>query len=324
MKIIKNIIKKFFLIFNQKLISLNEYESIINEKTKAIKAMKEETIKSIEAIKEEKNKAIKEEKNKAIKEEKIKSTKTEKIILTYADRIKKLKLFQKFQKDNSKIQFLIEFKKLKNISNITLNNSQAQLSQDLIYLNEFGEKKNGYFIEIGASDGILNSNTYLFEKVFQWKGLLIESNEEIINELVKNRPNSKVIKSFVSGESEKKYTYFKAKHFSEINGIEKKLGFETFYDSKEEVYSKNIKTIFIENNVPASIDFMSIDIEGLEIEILENIDFNQFSFKMICIEHNYDNLKCDKIDQILNKHNYTRKYENFSKWDYFYFKKIQD
>jgi hypothetical protein len=52
--------------------------------------------------------------------------------------------------------------------------SQSQLKQDLFVLSEFQIKKNGFFVEFGATNGIDLSNTYLLEKEFNWIGILCE------------------------------------------------------------------------------------------------------------------------------------------------------
>ena len=62
---------------------------------------------------------------------------------------------------------------------------KSQNLQDLITLDLFGFKNNGIFIEAGACDGILNSNTYLLEKEFSWSGLLVEPLNDYFIELKK-------------------------------------------------------------------------------------------------------------------------------------------
>ena len=64
---------------------------------------------------------------------------------------------------------------------------KSQNLQDLIVLDLFGFKNKGIFIEAGACDGILNSNSYLLEKEFSWSGLLVEPLKDYFIELKKNR-----------------------------------------------------------------------------------------------------------------------------------------
>jgi len=329
MRALINFGDKLLKFFNLKLLKRKSYESKIQEfnlleqEFNLLEKDKENVDKELLQITDKFNKKLMEEKekNNKIMEENTKNIILNKKIEIFSHQIEKLKSFQKYQKDHFKILLLKYFDKLENIDHEILEKSHAQLCQDIIYILEFGKKNDGFFIEIGASDGLLNSNTYMFEKLMNWNGLLIESNKELIEKLKKNRPNSKIIEAFVSGKEIKGYTYFKAKNFPEINGIEKKLGFESFYDDREEVYSTNIKDIIANNNVPKKVNFMSIDIEGLEVEILENIEFEKYTFDMICVEHNFDVTKARSIDKILKQNNYVKKYENFSKWDYFYFKK---
>jgi len=66
-------------------------------------------------------------------------------------------------------------------------NSFSQLGQDLWVLNKLNHKQNGFFIEIGAHNGIDLSNTYLMETEYSWKGICVECNKNIIQELKKNR-----------------------------------------------------------------------------------------------------------------------------------------
>ena len=55
-----------------------------------------------------------------------------------------------------------------------MNNTYSQLGQDLDVIKHYNFKENGFFVEIGANDGISLSNTYLLEKKYNWKGLCIE------------------------------------------------------------------------------------------------------------------------------------------------------
>ena len=65
--------------------------------------------------------------------------------------------------------------------------SRSQLRQDIFVLNETNYKKRGLFIEFGAADGVSNSNTFLLEKKFNWKGILVEPAKCFYKELKKRR-----------------------------------------------------------------------------------------------------------------------------------------
>lgn len=66
----------------------------------------------------------------------------------------------------------------------------SQLGQDIEVIKFYNNKENGYFIEIGASDGIFLSNTYLLERQYKWTGICCEPIPSRFEKLVINRPNS--------------------------------------------------------------------------------------------------------------------------------------
>ena len=83
-----------------------------------------------------------------------------------------------------------------------------------------------------------------------------------------------------------------------------------------------VKTISLEKlldkyNAPKMIDYLSIDTEGSEFEILSNFNFEKYKFKVITCEHNYsDNRK--KIFKFLSEKGYQRKYTDISRFDDWY------
>ena len=63
----------------------------------------------------------------------------------------------------------------------------SQAGQDIWVAKKFEYKKNGYFLEVGAYDGIQTSNTYFLEKELGWSGICIEANPSVFNSLALNR-----------------------------------------------------------------------------------------------------------------------------------------
>ena len=68
-----------------------------------------------------------------------------------------------------------------------LEKSQSQLRQDIFVLSELGFKRDGFFVEFGATNGIDLSNTYLLEKEFSWRGILAEPARIWHENLIENR-----------------------------------------------------------------------------------------------------------------------------------------
>ena len=69
-------------------------------------------------------------------------------------------------------------------------NSKSQIKQDLFVLNMCKFKTNGYFIELGANDAYEDSNTYLLEKGYKWKGIMVENDDKYVQSYKNERPNS--------------------------------------------------------------------------------------------------------------------------------------
>ena len=75
-------------------------------------------------------------------------------------------------------------------------------------------------------------------------------------------------------------------------------------------------------NIPTKkIDYISIDTEGSEYEIIKNFDFEKYDVEIFTIEHNFIEQKRNKIFELMTSKNYIRIFQNLSKWDDWYVKK---
>lgn len=196
----------------------------------------------------------------------------------------------------------------------------SQWKQDQI-LNEnfFKNKKQGFFIDIGAHDGITINNTYYFEKNLDWKGIAIEPIPQIFETLKKNRKCNCILGGAYNKNGKIKFT--------KIDGYSEMLsGISDSYDNrhKERINNEiktmggNIKEIEIDcftlerlidenKDIPINtvgkkiIDYLSIDTEGSELQILEGINFDKAVFDVIEIEENYYD---EKIYKLLERNGY--------------------
>ncbi len=157
--------------------------------------------------------------------------------------------------------------------------------QEDIFLNEhiFKNKLHGVYIELGALDGVLFSNTKFFEDSLNWKGILIEPHPEKFKLLQQNRPNNFLFNSLVSCHKEPlEYRYFVDSHAA-VSGVENTLSqyhFDTFFENNNE-WPQNkifIKPISLSEIVKSTnlthIDLLSLDVEGHEYEVLKSWDFS--------------------------------------------------
>lgn len=176
----------------------------------------------------------------------------------------------------------------------------SQFSQDkYIYETFFKNKKDpGFFLEIGADDGIKFSNCKFFEETLNWKGIAIEPRNEAFNKLIKNR-NCICLKSALSNIEETTQFLDIKGYGTGLSGLIDKydpkhiqrIKYETQHPNNKgqeiiEVQTKKLNDILNKYNI-TNIDFLSIDTEGSELSILETIDFDKINIDIITIEDNY-------------------------------------
>ena len=207
------------------------------------------------------------------------------------------------------------------LQKLTINNisfSKSQIAQDLFVLSELNFKKKGFFVEFGATDGIDLSNTYLLEKNFSWEGILAEPARQFHKNLEENR-NVFIEKNCVWHSSNKNLI------FNEIGGLSTIDAFSNFdinFKARSGGKKYKVQTISLEDlldkyNAPSKIDYLSIDTEGSELEILSSFNFEKYKFQIITCEHNYNSNR-EQIYKLLLQKGYVRKYIDISKVDDWY------
>lgn len=216
--------------------------------------------------------------------------------------------------------------------NLTLGESmgiaaqaKSQLGQDVLALSQLGTRETGFFVEFGATNGLDLSNTYLLEKGFGWKGILCEPAKEWHKELDLNR-SCAIDKRCVYSSTGQKIEFSEALigELSTISSFMK--GDAQKGDAnrliRKKAVSYEVETVTLGDllstyNAPNHIDFLSIDTEGSEYEILKSFDFSTYSFGLICVEHNYTKNR-EKISELLTANGYTQVLVEFSAWDDWY------
>jgi len=196
----------------------------------------------------------------------------------------------------------------------------SQIGQDLFVLEWFKNMKDGYFVEIGASDGVCLSNTFLLEKDYNWKGVCIEAGVDEFVDLQKKRKAHCVNKACYS-KSGLKLEFIK-KECGLLSGLKDHFDFESFkHVPTERIYTVETETltdILDRLEAPKYIQYMSIDTEGAEVEILKGIDFSKYTFGLLNVEHNYNTQQRNQQREILEANGYKFLRENQFD-DYYYF-----
>lgn len=180
----------------------------------------------------------------------------------------------------------------------------------------------GFFVEFGGGDGIALSNTYYLEKSKGWNGVVAEPARIYRDAVASNRLCkidhrcvwSKTGDSIIFNET-KEPVYSTAEIFSAA---------DHHYGHREngERYAVNtvsLVDLLCEHRAPRCIDYLSLDTEGSELEILRAFDFGAYEVRAITVEHNYTPNR-ELILQLLSSKGFIRKFESFSLWDDWYLK----
>lgn len=234
--------------------------------------------------------------------------------ITRSDRLKQLKSRERGYFDMEFIRALPPETRNRCIE--LLDVSQGQVRQDLFALSQLDFKHNGFFLEFGATDGVQHNNTYLMETQFGWQGILSEPARGWHTSLNSNRNciiDTRCVWK-VSGETIQ---------FTEApRGANSSIS--AFTSSKRKLRGVNypVETVSLNDlldhhNAPDIIDYVSVDTEGSEFEILNAFDFNNRSFRVLNVEHNFAPQR-DDLFKLLTSHGYKRVLESVSRFDDWY------
>jgi FkbM family methyltransferase len=205
--------------------------------------------------------------------------------------------------------------------------SKSQLYQDLFVLFTLGDKVNGSFLEFGATDGVEYSNSFLLENNFNWKGVLAEPSPQWHENLKINRPNATIIEECIYYETGRSLDFFVSdvgvlstleKHRqSDISSMPVMTSSRNKNGYNHKVISISLNDVFVKHFNSSPIDYMSVDTEGSELEILENFDFQKFGPKIVTVEHNFTDAQ-KKLDELFIKNNYLRFFKEHTQFDAWY------
>ena len=190
----------------------------------------------------------------------------------------------------------------------------SQYGEDILLWNFFDHKREGFYVEVGAYDGVGFSNTYFFEAV-GWTGLLIEPVPELYRACLSSRPYSRVINTVVGkGENGQQVEFSVA----EGNGGVGTLSF--FGENPQQVKRIHkeggvVRTIEVPlvslnrllEDHRGEIDFISIDVEGKELDVLQGFDLQRFRPRVLVIEDN-SNGSDTGVKDWLELHDYMERF----------------
>ena len=189
-----------------------------------------------------------------------------------------------------------------------LPSSRSESFPDIFAMLVLGELQNGFFVEFGATDGVDGSNSYMMEKTYGWSGILAEPGRCWHASLHNNR-NAKISHQCVWRESGVSLTFRETKDagFSTIESFadQDRHGKRRIAAEHYQVKTVSLNQLLIDNDAPKTINYLSIDTEGSEFEIISSLDFDKTRPMILTIEHNYRPNRSSVI-QLVNERGYVQ------------------
>lgn len=190
----------------------------------------------------------------------------------------------------------------------------SQLGADDWVLSLFSEGHKGYFVDVGCGDGEYISNTFKLEE-HGWNGLCIDAFPRNFE-----RRNAKVVQALVYSEKDKEVE-FCIPQDKDLSGIVDLLGTHknVVLDTLQErvvCRTSLLQDLLQEHDVPRTIDYMNLDIEGAEYEVLRVFPWNKYDIGCLSVEHNFEEPKATMMHDLLIHHGFMLAKE--VKWDSWY------
>ena len=221
--------------------------------------------------------------------------------------------------------------------------SKSELNQEFVAYLTCGS--DGFFVEFGAMDGVKGSNSYLLESKFGWSGVLAEPIPELASECLRKRRSPCYNGAIVGKKNdlEDKHQLFEKEIFlddervtafakviddnrvglstllpyvdGDLHEYTRRKGFEVLY-----IPSMTLQEFLFSYRAPSRINYISIDTEGSEFDILKEFPFEQYTFDFVSIEHNHS-LNKDKIINLMEINGYQLVLSKFSGGDAWFVRK---
>ncbi len=196
----------------------------------------------------------------------------------------------------------------------------AQLSQDIWVIERTAGKQDGYFVEFGAGNGVRGSNTVLLEEKHDWNGICAEPvpvEFELLRASRKCHCDPRCVWStsgltveFAVAEA---HYYSTISRFANCDSHAKKRASAKLV----EVETISLNDLLALYRAPHRIDYVSIDTEGSELDILQAFDFAACQVGLMSVEHN-GTASEQPIDDLMASRGFRRVFRNFTEFDAWY------
>lgn len=196
-----------------------------------------------------------------------------------------------------------------------LPRSRGQRFQD-VAAHMFSPRRDGYFLEVGTGDGESLSNSFMLERDFGWKGILFEPDRRFHDSIRARRKARLETRPAFSRDGEV-LRFLESSRSGELSTIERFKGEDGRIrrGTTHEVRTVTLNTALVEAGAPDEIDYVSIDTEGSEFEVLAGFDLERWRVRFLSIEHNHVPGKKEQLVRVLAPHGFRAVLEEFSDMD---------
>lgn len=199
--------------------------------------------------------------------------------------------------------------------------SRSQIFQDAFVHWALNGKRDGFFCDFGATNGVFLSNSFALETEFGWTGICAEPATSWHEDLRRNRPGARIETRCVWARSGERLTFSESasRELSTLTQFEdsdshsrRRRGAKTY-----EVETISLNDMLDQHAAPDQFDYLSIDTEGSELDILQAFDFKRWRPAVITVEHNYTANR-QTLHDLLVKAGYRRVLPEVSLFDDWY------
>jgi len=186
----------------------------------------------------------------------------------------------------------------------------SQHGEDKYLETLFATTAQGFCVDVGATDGISISNTYLFERR-GWDCICVEPIPSYFEQCKRNRKTAVCCAIGAEAADAQDFTIFTlgSDNYSAISGLQtdtRLVDSHAHLITKSQVIKVPVRTltsVLDEYHAPTTIDFISIDTENTELDVLKGLDMNKYKVKVFCIENNFNE---PMIEEYLLQFNYKK------------------
>ena len=189
----------------------------------------------------------------------------------------------------------------------------SQEGQDKFVSNVFFKDKfGGFFVDVGAHDGVSINNTLHFERDKKWTGINFEPIKPVFDKLVESRPNcvninkavceTDGVENFVYNTGYTEMISGLSKHYDprHKNRCQNEIKYYGGNTTEVPIETVRLETVFSNHNV-SHVNYLSFDVDGAEFSVIKSINFEKVIIDVIGFENNYHDASVPIINYLISK-----------------------